>query len=162
MDRSVNFRSTIILYRATWRTTVVRKGIADIFFAISEGASSGLLLPSDREQIKQFPNPLLISLTDDFVTRTIVGVTEPIDARNCLGRGVLWRFVATFPLPTDAGFDPMAKLTQAYDSLCSLWIFSSCEISIENIHAVRLVKRELIVWEKESHDFWEREKWEQH
>lgn len=39
----------------------------------------------DREQMKQFLNPLLIFLTDDFVTRTIVGVTLPLDARNCLG-----------------------------------------------------------------------------
>jgi len=52
------------------------------------------------EQMKQFPNPLLIFLTDDFVTRTIVGVTLPLDARNCLGRETFRRtsrmVVATF------------------------------------------------------------------
>lgn len=52
--------------------------------------------PPDRDQIKQFPNPLLISLTDDFVTRAIVGVTEPIDARNCLGRGMFGRLLQLF------------------------------------------------------------------
>lgn len=49
------------------------------------------LLLLDQEQMKQFPNPLLIFLTDDFVTRTIVGVTLPLDARNCLGRETFWR-----------------------------------------------------------------------
>lgn len=117
-DRSVNFRSAIVLYRAARhrRPTDVRKGIAEIFCAISKGPRCTFIPGPDREQIKQFPNPLLISLTDDFVTRTIVGVTEPIDARNCLGRGMLWDSLLQLFQPTDTGLGPMTKLIQAYDS----------------------------------------------
>lgn len=53
------------------------------------------LLLLDQKQMKQFPNPLLIFLTDDFVTRTIVGVTLPLGARNYLERSGV-PIVATF------------------------------------------------------------------
>lgn len=87
-DRFVNFLSgNDIISSSSTRRPGVGKGIRADFLHY-RGATMDFLLPLDQAQIKLFPNPLLISLTDDFVTRPIVGVTVPIDDRNCLGRGM--------------------------------------------------------------------------